>query len=67
MLIDIIDGTKMSEESQAAINHTLDEIAQIEKRVVHTERDVKNITKTVKRQELNVSFFTFSFSIFQRV
>ena len=58
ILIDFIDGNKLSEENQAAINQTLDEIAQIEKRVVHTEQDVKNITKTVKRQELNVSFFS---------
>jgi len=59
MLIDLIDGNKMSEENQAAINYTLDEIAQIEKRVVHTERDVQNITKSVKRQELNVCFFFY--------
>jgi hypothetical protein len=55
MLIDLIDGNKMSEESQAAINRTMDEIAQIEQRVVHTERNVENITKLVKRHELNVS------------
>jgi hypothetical protein len=59
MLIDVIDGNKMSEENQAAINHTLDEIAQIEQRMVHTERDVQSIKKTVKRQELNVSFSIF--------
>jgi hypothetical protein len=33
----------------------MDEITQIEQRVVHTERNVENITKLVKRQELNVS------------
>ncbi|CAF1064963.1 unnamed protein product [Adineta steineri] len=55
MLIDIIDGNKMSEENQTAINHTLDEIAQIERRVVHTEQGVQNITKLVKRQELNIT------------
>ena len=55
-LIDMIDGNKISEENQAAINHTLDEMAQIEKRVVHTEHDIQNIHKSVKRQELNVSF-----------
>lgn len=57
MLIDLIDGNKMSEESQAMMKSTLDEVAQIEKRVVHTERDVKNITKSIKRQELNVCFY----------
>jgi hypothetical protein len=55
MLIDLIDGNKMSEENQEAINRTMDEITQIEQRVVHTERNVENITKLVKRQELNVS------------
>jgi hypothetical protein len=55
MLIDLIDGNKMSEENQAAINRTMDEMTQIEQRVVHTERNVENITKLVKRQELNVS------------
>jgi len=63
MLIDFIDGNKMSEENQAVINHTLHEITQIEQRVVHTERDVQNITKVVKRQELNVCIF-ISFSFF---
>jgi hypothetical protein len=57
MLIDFIDGNKMSEENQAIINRTIDEIAQIEQRVVYTERDVQNIKKSVKRQELNVCFF----------
>jgi hypothetical protein len=61
MLIDFIDGNKMSEENQAVINRTLDEITQIEQRVVHTERDVQNITKLVKRQELNVCFSIYLF------
>jgi hypothetical protein len=61
MLIDIIDGTKMSEESQAMMNRTLEEVAQIEQRVVHTQRDVKNLTKSVRRQELNVGFFLYLF------
>jgi len=61
MLIDFIDGNKMSEENQAVINRTLDEITQIERRVVHTERDVQNITKLVKRQELNVCLFIYLF------
>jgi hypothetical protein len=54
MLIDIIDGNKLSEESQAAITRTLDDIAQIEQRVTHTEISVQNVTKLVKRQELHV-------------
>lgn len=54
-LIDVIDGNKISEENQAIINRTMDEMTQIEQRVVHTERKVENVTKLVKRQELNVS------------
>ncbi|CAF1200313.1 unnamed protein product [Rotaria sp. Silwood1] len=54
-LIDFIDGNKMSEENQAAINQTREEITQMEKRVVKTEKDVHNITNVVKRQELNVT------------
>ena len=45
----------MNEESQAAINQTREEITQMQKRVVKTERDMEDITETVKRQELNVS------------
>ena len=56
MLLDFIDGNKMSEENQAAINQTQGEIAQMQKRIVKTEIDVQDVTKTVKRQELNVSF-----------
>lgn len=55
MLIDLIDGNKMSEENQTAINRTMDEVTQIEQRIVRNEHDVQNLTKTVKRQELNVS------------
>ena len=55
ILIDIIDGNQLSEENQASINRTLDEIVQIEQRVVHTEREIQNVKKVVKRQELTVS------------
>lgn len=54
VLIDIVDGNKLSEESQAMITRTLEDIAQVEKRVTHTEISVQNVTKLVKRQELNV-------------
>ncbi|CAF2790446.1 unnamed protein product [Rotaria sp. Silwood2] len=63
ILINFIDENKLSEENQAAVNRTIDEIAQIEKRVVHTEHNVQNITKVVKRQELNVRFSIYSFYI----
>ncbi|CAF0891470.1 unnamed protein product [Rotaria sordida] len=53
-LIDFIDGNKMSEENQAAINRTREEIVQMEKRVVKTEKDVHHITNVVKRQELKM-------------
>ncbi|UJR31959.1 hypothetical protein I4U23_019432 [Adineta vaga] len=55
MLLDMIDGNKMSEEHQATLNRTLDEMSQIEERVVHTEKNVNNITKLVKRQELHMT------------
>lgn len=64
-LIGFIDGNKLSEENQLLITRTLDEVGQIEKRVIHTERNVENLNKVVKRQELNVRFFVlFSFMIF---
>ncbi|CAF3843939.1 unnamed protein product [Rotaria sordida] len=53
-LIDFIDGNKMSEENQVIINQTRNELGQIEKRVVKTEKDVHNVKTIVKRQELNV-------------
>ena len=56
ILLDLIDGNKMSEESQAAINQTRKEITQMQKRMVKTERDVHDVTKSVQGQELNVSF-----------
>ena len=56
LLMDFIDGNKMSEENQATINQTLEEIGQVEKRVVKTEKDIDNVNKVVKRQELSVSF-----------
>lgn len=54
-LLDFIDGKKMSEENQASINRTREDIVQIQSRVVKTEKDVQSVTKVVKRQELNVS------------
>lgn len=59
-LLDFIDGNKMSEENQAAINRTREEITQMQKRVVKTEKDVTNITKVVQRQELKVSSLPIS-------
>ena len=56
ILIDIIDGNQLSEENQASINRAHDDIVQIEQRVVHTEREIQNVTKVVKRQELSVSY-----------
>lgn len=56
ILLDLIDGNKMSEESQAAIEKTRAEITQMQKRVVKTGRDMQDLTKAFQRQELNVSF-----------
>jgi len=64
MLIDIIDGNKLSEENQAAINRTMEEVTQIEQRIVRNERDIQHVTKVVKRQELNVSIFLRFIRIF---
>lgn len=55
-LIDLIDGNKLNEENQAAINKTREMIAQIQKRVIKTDIKVENVTKMVKQQESNVSF-----------
>ncbi|CAM4838547.1 unnamed protein product [Rotaria magnacalcarata] len=53
-LLDFINGNKMSEENQAAICRNREEIAQMEKRVVKTEKNVNMVTKVVQRQELKM-------------
>ncbi len=69
MLLDFIDGTKMTEENQAAIELAQSEMGQIEKRVVKTEYQVQQVTQVVQQQELNVStmiyleIFSLSFSV----
>ena len=55
-LLDYIDGTKMTEENQAAIKQAQEEMEQMEKRVVKTEKDVQQVTHVVKQQEINVSY-----------
>ena len=55
MLIDIIDGNKLTEEYQTAMNQTRDQIVQMEKSVIRTEKKIDNVTGIVKRQELKVS------------
>ncbi len=54
-LLDYIDGHKMTEENQAAIQRAQDEMEQIEKRVIKTEQDVQQVTESVKKREINVS------------
>ncbi len=54
-LLDYIDGYKMTEENQAAIQRAQDEMGLIEKRVIKTEQDVQQVTESVKEQEINVS------------
>ncbi len=54
-LIDFIDGNKLNEENQAAINQTRETIVQMEKRVIKTDINVKIVKKIVKKQEFNVS------------
>jgi guanylate kinase len=54
-LLDYIDGHKMTEENQAAIQRAQDEMEQIEKRVIKTEQDVQQVTESVKEREINVS------------
>lgn len=58
-LIDLIDGKTLNEENQAAINRTRETIAQMEKRVIKTDTNLQNVTKTVKRQELHVILIVF--------
>lgn len=67
MLIDYIDGNQISKEQQAAMNRTLDELNQMEKRIVHTEKNVKDVQKTIQRQELNVRilFIFIEYSFFE--
>ena len=55
VLIDFIDGKRLSEENQTMINQTLEEIAQVEKRVIRTEENIVNVDGVVKEQELKVS------------
>ncbi|CAF1253486.1 unnamed protein product [Rotaria sordida] len=55
ILIDFIDDKRLTEEYQASINKTRDEVAQMEKRVTKTECNVENVTKIIKGQELKVT------------
>jgi hypothetical protein len=54
VLLTFIDGNKLSEENQATINRTREEMVEMEKRVVNTERNVENVAEVVKQQEINV-------------
>ena len=55
MLLDLIDGNKLTEEYQTAVSRTQDELAQMEKRVIKTEQNIQNVTEVVKQQELQVN------------
>ena len=55
MLLDFIDGKKLSADNQESINQARKEIAQMEKQVIKTDKDVQNVSKVVKRQETKVS------------
>ncbi|CAF5015761.1 unnamed protein product, partial [Rotaria sp. Silwood1] len=53
-LLDFIDEKQMSEENQESINRAQKEIAKMETLVIQTRNDMQNITKVVKRQEINM-------------
>ena len=57
MLLDFIDGNKLTEGYQTAINRTRDELTLMQKRVIKTEENVQNVTAAVKQQELQVRDF----------
>lgn len=59
ILLDFIDGKKLSAENQQAINHTQEEITQMEKLLVKAGKDVQNVTKVVKQQETKVNFSVY--------
>ena len=61
VLIDFIDGKKLSEESQTMINQTREEIIHVEKRVIRTEENIVNVDGVVKEQELKVNLVLFLF------
>lgn len=58
ILISFLDGSSSNEEQQAIINRVKEEIAQIEKRIISTEKDTIEIKVTIKQQEKNVSIDT---------
>ena len=55
VLLDFIDGKKLSADNHEAINQARKEIAQMEKQVNKTGKDVQNVSNVVKRQEIKVS------------
>lgn len=58
-LIHFIDGEKINEQNQTAINRTLEEIGFIDKRITETEVNVRNVTKSVGEQknQVGIKFF----------
>ena len=66
MLIDFIDGTQTTEEFQATINRTLEDLNHIEKRIVHTETNVQTMKKSIQQQELYVSISLLLFEMMIR-
>ena len=54
-LIDMIDGNKLTEKHQILINRSINDIMNIEQRIVRTEIHVDHVTKTVEKQQTKVN------------
>ena len=54
ILIDLIDGNKLTEENQTTINRTREEIQMMQRRVIRTEQVVNDVKDTIQQQESKV-------------
>lgn len=64
MLIDYIDGNKLTEEYQTTVNKTREEIDMIQKRFTKTEQTVQEVLVAVQNQSTKVVTDSFSLYIF---
>ena len=55
ILLNLIDGKKMTDEQQAAISRSREEIAQVRKRMHQTDSNVQQVTTVVNQQSKEVS------------
>jgi hypothetical protein len=55
LLIDTIEGNKLAEEHQTAMNRTHDELIQMEQRVIQVEDNLDNVNDAIEQYGVHVS------------